>query len=82
MPLLEGEPMPAIVLTAEQARILAESLQPVEVRDPDGNLLAIIPALWTEEDLREVDRRWQETQFSDCCTTAELMARLQTLEQP
>jgi hypothetical protein len=31
--------MPEIVLTAEQARVLAGASQPVDVRDPDGNAL-------------------------------------------
>lgn len=73
--------MPEITLTEDQARVVAAALQPVQVRDPAGQVIAVIPPLWTEEEIREIDRRWQEKQFSDCCTTAELRERLRGLGQ-
>lgn len=74
--------MAEITLTADQARIVAEAQHPVQVRDPEGHIIAVIPPLWTEAEIGEIDRKFQETQFSDCCTTAELKARLHALGQP
>jgi hypothetical protein len=70
-----------ITLTEEQAQVVAGALQPVQLRDPQGNVIAIIPSLWTEEDLDEIDRRWQETKREDCLTTAQMLEYFHSLEK-
>jgi hypothetical protein len=45
-----------IVLNDEQARVVASALQPVQVRDSQGNVLGILPPIWTEEDIVEAKR--------------------------
>jgi len=47
--------MPHIVLTEEQARILAEAGGPIDVRDAQGNPVASLTLL-SAEDLEEIER--------------------------
>ena|SRR5712691_231389 len=51
--------MPYIVLTEEQARVMTESQQNVEVRDPQGRVLAFLAPLdpTLAETIRECQRR-------------------------
>ena len=76
--------MAEITLTEEQTRIVAAAEQTVQVRDPEGNVIAflVLPPTWTEAELQAIDQKWQQTQFSDCITTAELMQRLHALGEP
>jgi hypothetical protein len=46
-----------IVLTDEQAKVVATALKPVQVRDNKGHLLGVINPIWTEEDIAEAKRR-------------------------
>jgi hypothetical protein len=49
--------MSHIVLNAEQAKLVASALKPVQVRDAAGNVLGYIPPVWTEEDVADAKRR-------------------------
>jgi hypothetical protein len=49
--------MSHITLTEEQARIVAQSPGPIEVRDPHGKLLASLPPPCEQEIFAEVKRR-------------------------
>jgi hypothetical protein len=46
-----------IVLNPEQAKVVASSLQPVQVRDERGNVLGVIAPAWTEEEIADAKRR-------------------------
>ncbi|MBI1917541.1 MAG: hypothetical protein HYS12_22820 [Planctomycetes bacterium] len=46
-----------IILTQEQAAIVASALKPIHVRDPSGNLLGILDPPWTEADIEDALRR-------------------------
>jgi hypothetical protein len=45
-----------IVLTDEQAKVVATALKPVQVRDQRGNVLGTITPAWTEADIAEAKR--------------------------
>jgi hypothetical protein len=49
--------MPRVVLSDEQARILTTALESVELVDAKGDVLRIIPPMWTKEDIAEAKRR-------------------------
>jgi hypothetical protein len=68
-----------IVLTDEQANVVATALKPVQLCDPQGNVLAVIPPTWTEADIAEAKRRLaaNERRYS----TAEVLAYLKSLEK-
>jgi hypothetical protein len=70
--------MPEIVLTAEQARVVAGSLVPVMVRDGNGNTLGRIEPIWTAEDIADAKRRLasDEPRY----TTAQVLEHLRSLE--
>jgi hypothetical protein len=70
--------MPEIVLTAEQARLVAESPTPVPVRDPQGNLLGHLEPPLTPERIAELKRRARAP--GPRYTGAQVQARLQALE--
>jgi hypothetical protein len=46
-----------IVLTDEQARILASTPRPVQVRNSQGNIFGEIGPVWRSEDIEEAKRR-------------------------
>ena len=71
--------MPQIVLNEEQAKVVATSLQPVQVRDAQGNLLGTIPPIWTEEDIAEAKRVLASN--GPWYTTEQVLAHLRSLEQ-
>jgi hypothetical protein len=70
--------MPQIILDDEQAKLLASSLKPVEVRDRQGNLLGVIPPLWTEEEVADAKKRLasDEPRYA----TAEVLEHLCSLD--
>jgi hypothetical protein len=76
--------MAEITLTAEQVRVVATAAEQVAVRDTEGNVLGVLTVLpsWSEEELREIDRKWQEAKFDDCITTTQLLERLHALGEP
>jgi hypothetical protein len=71
--------MPHIILTDEQAKIVASALQPVQVKDAKGNILGSIPPIWTEEDIAEAKQRL--TSDEPRYTTAQVLEYLRSLEQ-
>jgi hypothetical protein len=72
--------MPELILTEEQARVVAEALAPVRVRDGRGNVLGTIAPIWTEEDIADARRRLAsaEPRYS----TAQVLEYLRSLEKP
>src|SRR2546426_1001951 len=49
--------MTQIILTEEQARIVARAQEPVQVCDPNGNILGCIEPEFTAEHIAEARRR-------------------------
>ena len=49
--------MPFIVLNEEQTQTIVSSLQPIQVRDPQGKVLGILSPIWSEQDLQEARHR-------------------------
>jgi hypothetical protein len=70
--------MPHIVLSEEQAKVVASALQPVQVRDAKGTVLGVIPSIWTEEDIAEAKRRLASN--GPWYTTEQVLAHLRSLE--
>ena len=68
-----------IVLTDEQAKVVASALKPVQVCDSRGNVLGRIDPIWTEEDIAEAKRRLasDEPRY----TTAQVLEHLRSLEK-
>ena len=67
-----------IVLTDEQAKVVATALKPVQVRDPKGNVLGCINPIWTEEDIAEAKRALASDE--PWYTTEQVLAYLRSLE--
>ena len=66
--------MVQITLTTEQSKLIYEAESTVEIVDPDGNRIAVLPHGWTTRDVEEAraisrsgSRRW---------TTEEMLERL------
>jgi hypothetical protein len=72
--------MSRIVLTAEQAKVVATATGPVAVCDAAGNVLGYFMPAWTEEDIAEAKKRLSSD--SPRMTTAEVLAYLRSLENP
>ena len=70
--------MPELVLTAEQARIVAQALGPVTVRDPTGKVLGHLQPRLTPEMVAELKRRAASP--GPFFTGAQVQARLQALQ--
>jgi hypothetical protein len=66
-----------IVLTDEQAKVVATALKPVQVRDTRGNVLGCINPVWTEEDIAEARRRLASDE--PYYTTAQVLEYLRSL---
>jgi hypothetical protein len=71
-------PMLEIVLTDEQAKVVATALKPVQVRDGNGHVLGIINPIWTEEDIADAKRRLASDEPRR--TTAQVLEHLRSLE--
>ncbi len=71
--------MPHIVVDDQQAKIIAEAAQTVEIRDQKGNRLGYIAHAFTDEDIAVAKRRLQsdEPRF----TTREVLSHLRSLER-
>jgi len=69
-----------IILTQEQAAIVASAMQPVQIRDPSGNILGVIDPPWSEADIEDALRRRasNEPGFS----FQQVMEHLRSLERP
>ncbi len=70
--------MPEIILTEEQARVVAQSVDGVTVRDPKGNVLGHIEPRLTPELIAELKRRAASP--GPFFTGAQVQARLQALQ--
>jgi hypothetical protein len=68
-----------IILTPEQAKLVATARKPVQVCDPEGNVLAQIDPVWTDDDLAEAEKALTTNQV--WYTTEQVLAHLQSLEQ-
>jgi hypothetical protein len=68
-----------IVLTDEQAKVVASSRQPVQVCDARGNILGHIEPMWTEADIAEAERRLKSDERR--YTTSEVLEFLGSLEK-
>jgi len=68
-----------IVLSDEQAKVVASALKPVQVCDREGNVLGCIAPIWTEEDITEAKRRLaaDEPRY----TTAQVLEYLRSLDK-
>ena len=71
--------MAHITLNEDQVKLVTSSSAPVEVRDAGGTLLGYVSPLWTEEDFTEAQRILASD--GPWHTTAEVVARLQTLKR-
>jgi hypothetical protein len=68
-----------IVLTDEQAKVVATALQPIQVCDAEGRIIGHIKPVWTEEDIKEALRELETNQV--WYTTEQVLAHLRSLEQ-
>jgi hypothetical protein len=75
----EDRIMLQIVLTDEQANVVATALKPVQVCDAKGNILGTIPPKWTEHDIEEALKELETNQVWH--TTEQVLAHLQSLEK-
>jgi uncharacterized protein YmfQ (DUF2313 family) len=71
--------MPEVILTEEQAKIVAQALGPVKVRDVEGNDLGHIEPKFTPEMIAELKRRAASP--GPFYTGAQVQARLQALQE-
>jgi hypothetical protein len=67
-----------IVLTDEQAKVVAAATTPVSVCDAAGNVLGVLRPAWTEADIAEAKKRLESD--APRLTTAEVLAYLRALE--
>ena len=72
--------MVQIVLTDEQAQVVASALEPVQVCDSRGNVLGRIDPVWTEDDIADARRRLasDEPRY----TTAQVLEYLRSATHP
>jgi hypothetical protein len=71
--------MPQIVLPREQAELVAQALEPVQVCDPSGAVLGVIEPIWTHDEIAEAKRRLSTDQPR--YTTAQVLEHLRSLER-
>ncbi len=71
--------MPHIVLNDEQARIILESAESIEIRDRSGKHLGYVAHRFTDEDIAIAKERMasDEPRY----TTQEVLDRIQSLDQ-
>lgn len=71
--------MPHIVVSNEQAKLIVEATEGVEVRDSSGNRLGFVARGFTDEDIAIAKQRVasDEPRY----TTAEVLDHIQSLEQ-
>ncbi|MFO0809234.1 MAG: hypothetical protein U0746_11455 [Gemmataceae bacterium] len=66
--------MPQIVLTDEQATVVATAAEPILVRDRGGKVFGVLPPPWGDADIAEAKRRQASGEPRQ--TTDEVLARL------
>lgn len=72
--------MPHITLNPEQEKTLATSLEPVEVRSAQGQILAVIQPVWSKEDVEHAKQVLANPE-SSWHSSEKVQARLRALEQ-
>jgi hypothetical protein len=68
-----------LVLTDEQAKLVASAFKRIEVCDAAGHVLGFIDPVWTEEDLAEAKKDWETNNV--WYTTEQVLAHLRSLEK-
>src|SRR5437868_5786550 len=71
--------MTQLILTEDQARVLRQTLEPLQLCDPQGNVLRTLEPTETEEIIAELKRRAASP--GPRYTGAQVQDRLQTLEK-
>lgn len=71
--------MQQIILTDEQANVVALAHKPIAVYDGKGRLLGTIAPIWTEDDIAEAKRRLASP--GPWYTGEQVQARLRALKQ-
>lgn len=71
--------MSHIVLNDEQAKVVAAALQPLPVRDGNGNLLGFFSLIGTQEDIAHAKQVLAAREPGH--TTEQVLQRLRSLEQ-
>ncbi len=69
--------MTRIVLTDEQAKVVAAATEPVPVCDARGNVLGFLNPVWTEEDIAEAKKALAAG--GPWYTTEQVLAHLRSL---
>jgi ACT domain-containing protein len=72
--------MPQIILTDEQARILQEAKEAVEVRDPQGRILSFLQPM-DSHDAEVVSRHRTRNQPRETIPAAKVQAHMRRLEE-
>jgi hypothetical protein len=76
--------VPHIILTAEQARVLAEASESIELRDPEGRVVSFVPPLEpadVEAVLRYKQRKGTSGQGVPSAQVAAHLRRLEEINQ-
>ena len=71
--------MPHIVVTDEQARLISESAESIEIRDRSGKHLGYVAPGFTDEDIAIAKQRLASDEAR--YTTQEVLDHIQSLEQ-
>jgi hypothetical protein len=71
--------MAQLILTEEQARIVAGATEPIHLCDPRGNIVAILKPAFTAEDLAEAKQRLASD--GPRCTSEQVQAHLRALQE-
>jgi hypothetical protein len=70
--------MPHIVVDAQQARLISEATESIEIRDPQGRCLGYVAHGFTDEDIAIARRRLASDQPR--ATTQDVLGRLRAPE--
>lgn len=74
--------MTEIILSHEQAEVIATATEEVWIRDPQGNVVAtVMPALSHEESQIVAEAKRRLTSEQSCYTTAEVLGHLDALKR-
>ena len=72
--------MPQIVLNTEQTEILTKALDPVEIHDASGRIVAVVAPDWTREDIARAKQILADPTM-EWHTFDQVMAHLRSLEK-
>jgi hypothetical protein len=68
-----------ITLTEEQAQVIVQAHEPVELRDPSGSVLTRVSPLVTTEEIAEIKRR--SAQYKRRFTSEQVAAHFRVLQE-